>query len=207
MKDWFVPILLAVILCGGLLYVLVIGLSPSPTLVPAPAPSAATASKPHSTPEDLSATLPGGISTPTPADIAALRARCVEESRSGNGLTLNLASACQQFAEASRLSLPTPRALPPAPRLPQTSPAPRLPSDPQHSGGLRYAPVYVEQCGRYGKGSIEYRRCRSREAERLRKECLRYPQLADRANGEERQRLRDFARAYCRESNRYRVID
>lgn len=87
---------------------------------------------------------------------------------------------------------------------------PREPAKPRPKAGdaLEYVAVPLEDCERsYSYGTIRYRECRARAADRLRKACIEYQQKADRANGDLHQQLRVLARSYCRESDRYRVTD
>lgn len=204
-KDWLIPFFLAVLICGVALFLFVRSLSVED--------SRASLSVGTAEPHESAANAPIVESSldPNPAPESALRpsveelrARCVNEAKSGATLPNDPDSACNQFAIASRAELPAAREPPPMP-LPS-----REPSQPksQPGNGLRYVDVRLKDCrGLFGYGSIRYRECRAEVAERLRRDCIGYQQEASQASGKGRETLRALARSYCRESDRYRVTD
>lgn len=212
MKDWLIPITLATALSLGALYLFALsfakpegGTSPLPSTSPLK-DSPALHTEP---PADVAADRHPMI-LPAPPDVAKLRARCVEEARSGRGLTPGLSSACAAFSAASRAELPVTRTPPRSAGLPQPTIRPSTPArpDPNVEGGLRYVPIPVTDCGtRHRHGSIDYRKCRARVADYLRKACHDVTEQAAQASGDRRQHLRALARSYCRESSRYRITD
>lgn len=213
MKDWLIPITLAVALSLGALYLFALSFAnPAKNSASSlPSTSLSKNSPTRNAERPVGAEEAGReITAPPPPDVAKLRARCVEEARSGRGLTTDLSSACAEFSAASRAELPVPSAPARAPGMQQPTMRPSAPArpDPNVEGGLRYVPIPVTDC-RVGHryGTIDYRRCRARVAEYLRKACLDVTQQADQASGDHRQYLRALARSYCRESTRYRVID
>lgn len=207
MKDYVLPVLFAVALVFGALYLMVRSTSHAPTdQADAPVTTQADVA-PSPAARELETTL-----APAPApDLATLRANCVEEARSGKGLSASLNRACAEFAAASRAELPAPKQEPP----PRSNSTPEFRSDKQArnapaapGNGLPYTEVMLADCeGRHGYGTIDYRRCRAKQAEDLRRQCRELTQRADRASSYERQKLRMYARSYCRESDRYRVTD
>ncbi|WP_133881193.1 hypothetical protein [Panacagrimonas perspica] len=211
MKDWLFPIVVAVAICACALYLLERSFVIPPRDSAETEPTQGSGERP-TTPE-LDARRPAANPaslppSPSVPDVEALRAQCVAETRSGNGLTPSLQSACERFAAASRGTLPAARMPPPPASISSPGRQATRRSDPNAEGGLAYVDIPMTDCARHhGYGTIDYRRCRARVAEELRSDCRRYTERANTASGEHRQHLRNWARSYCREVDRYRVTD
>lgn len=206
MRDWIVPLLLALAVVGAFGLLMTFSLKPPPTVLDEASSGDAPLREPSVDAASGREPVTPGSSLPGTAGphLDDLRRQCVEDTRTGKALDRHPDSACQKFAVASRAQLPAPKkplSLPPA-----STPPPRSGQTPQAAS--RYVPVYVEQCTHQAQGSIAYRKCRSREAERLRSLCRQYRYQADNArSGDEAVRNRGYARSYCREADRYRVLD
>lgn len=140
-------------------------------------------------------------------------ARCAygrrNHERSGDAQPLvNSQRACQQFEQASRAALapanrPTQRPRPrPEQRPAQPAPPPSRPTSPTYR-------VQVNECRQHVAGSIRYRECRADEAKRLRRECIRWRNHADHPAtvGRELAKARGWARSFCFEAGRYRIVE
>lgn len=110
MKDWLFPIFAAVLVCVGLLFALIRSLdgaartSSTETAIPrSPRPARPPDSGTSPSPRSTSAS--DFEHHEARSDVALLRARCIEESRGGKGVTPELHSACQEFSAASRQEL------------------------------------------------------------------------------------------------------
>lgn len=207
MKTWLIPVTLAVAISGALLLLLAWSLGRGPNTATQPEQSSGQSARTPDTPvtgserrfEDFG---------PAQPNLDLLRARCVEETRSGAALNDDPESACEQFAQASRASLPPARPAPRTPRTPFSASRSSAPPAARTDGSSLFYVVPLTDCeGVHGYGTIRYRQCRARVSEWLRRECIDTNNEADRARGEHRQNLRKWARSYCRESNRYRVTD
>lgn len=209
MKEWFVPELLALLISTGFIALFALSLPTVQRAERAPIARHAPAKPPQTDPAQpdpapAASPLPRPSPGATAAHVDALRRQCVQDTRSGKAMSKDPHSACQAFARASRASLPTPRPAPPMPAPAGASDQPSRATAPS----TYYAPVFVEDCRRFPRGSIDHRRCRSREAERLRTACREHNYLANLAQAkEEVARHRAFARSYCREADRYSVLD
>ena len=76
---------------------------------------------------------------------------------------------------------------------------------PRTSSGAQVS-VYVDQCERHGYGSIDFRRCRANEKNRLTEQCRSLQAQRQRAQGTHFESLSRRAQAVCREADRYEIV-
>ena len=107
--------------------------------------------------------------------------------------------ACNDMASyASQLEIASDIANSPRPIQSQTPGSPSVTT--------RQSAIYVDQCDRHSHGSIEYRRCRAREKQRLSAVCQELREQLPSAQGSRYQLLTQRAQAACREADRYEIV-
>lgn len=85
--------------------------------------------------------------------------------------------------------------------------APRVASPPRRETAPDVSVrVYVNECEQFRYGSVDYRRCRANERQRLENQCNAVTTQWNRANGERRMRLDDFRMAWCSAARHYQIV-
>jgi len=195
MRDWWFPAVLLLCVGAAVVYFGVL-----PTNQPRPRHAAPSGNEQPASGNEQPANEPERDEAPS-MTIEQLRAACIEEIKQRRMPRYNEPTACHRYEDLTRGTLPATSVAPVAPAAPAT-PAPAAPAEESP-----YATIPIDECTSFRRGSIEYRDCRHRESERIRRECAQKTWQADQASGAARQRLRREAAAYCREQSRYRPVD
>lgn len=136
-----------------------------------------------------------------------VRAACVAEVRDPN-LKEGEEWACALYEKTSR----PPVTPPPSNRPPQAS---SPDSEPQREHAARSSqprneaerPEPDHSCSLYPYGTIDYRKCRGREKDRLLERCRRTTARAEATLGPTRQQMKEIARAHCRTAELYQIVN
>lgn len=208
-----IPVLMALVIVGGLLAVFVYSMDrpvdrakeaasrpmPDPTDEPAPRPGIDATRRPEpSAPRQAPPAVPSRPSSDDRRRLAKLKALCrqwTEKNTRGQyeGLQTQACADMQRFAQQTNQAAPgvTIR---------------QAPSQPRSATRSDRVAIYVEECERFGYGSIRYRECRADEKERLRRQCRKLTNQLDVVQAETNQYTRARKRAWCGAYSRYQVV-
>jgi len=111
----------------------------------------------------------------------------------------NQQMACQEmvsYAQQHRLPVPS-----------VGGSGPSIPAPSREPSATTRMSVHVDQCERYGYGSVQYRQCRAIEKQRLTDSCRSLREKRDGARGALYERLSREASAVCSAADLYRIVN